>query len=162
MVLLLTNTISFYYLFLYTLFHQIIAEYGYSREGLNHDEKKENFNDTLFDSILLKESIKVKTTENDPSETIVSDIPSDFRVKYYMKDAYDNKVYIPNNVYSKNNFTINIDKDLKNEFKNNFHVYKSNLFSLKTIKTKHYKSYIIDMQYVLSLLDKTHKKNIFN
>ena len=80
---------------------------------------------------------------------IVNDLPIDFRVKYYMKDAYHDKIYIPNNIYSNNNFVVNTDS----KFKIGFKIFKSSFNTLETIE-KRYKQYIVDMAYVLSFTNK--------
>lgn len=82
---------------------------------------------------------------------MVNDLPTDYRVKYYMKDAYNNKIYIPKDNYSKTNFITNIDKNKSNGIKNDFIIFKSNLHTLKTIDNKQYKNYINDLKYILSL-----------
>ena len=89
---------------------------------------------------------------------IINDLPIEYRVKYYMKDSYNNKIYVPNNIYSNKNFIMNI-KNNNNEIEPNFTIHKSNFDSLKKINTSHHKNYIKDMNYVLSLNKK--KNNYF-
>ena len=84
----------------------------------------------------------------------------DDRVKYYMKDTYNTKIYISNKLYSDKNYIINVDKTDTISIKNDYKIYKTNIHSLDTINTKSYKNYINDMKYILSLNNEQKTNNL--